>query len=172
MRFTKYDDQGGYHWRQYVRGTKYRKHAEYVRKWVLEKNILDVGAGDGLITYLLRAKGIEYEPTAVKIAQTLGVDVIEGDAYALPFADNSFEAVTMIDVLEHFERPVDAVREAMRVASVLYIATPERGMVNDPFHYQEWTRDELPQFFLDLGYSVNSIEVIPEHKSMYLRVVR
>jgi 2-polyprenyl-3-methyl-5-hydroxy-6-metoxy-1,4-benzoquinol methylase len=170
MRFTKYDTKGGYHWAQYVRGTKYRKHADKVRKWVTEEKILDVGAGDGLITYLLRAKGIEYEPSAVAIAKAIGVDVEQGDAYALPHADNSFDAVTMIDVLEHFEHPELAVREAFRVAPILYIATPERGMVNDPFHIREWTAEELIRFFQEMGYHLTGqVEIVPEHKSMYAR---
>ena len=57
-----------------------------------------------------------------------GVDVIQGDAYNLPFDDNSFEAVTMIDVLEHFSEPLKALAEARRVAPVLYINTPPKRM--------------------------------------------
>lgn len=173
MRFTKYDTQGAYHWRQYARGTKYKRHVDFIRKWVKEKSILDVGAGDGLITYLLRAEGIEYEDTAVKIAETLGVNVIKGDAYNLPYGDDSFEAVTMIDVIEHFEDAPLALKEASRVAKTLYIATPERGMVNDPFHVQEWLRDELPDYMKLHGWELDGeVTVTPEHKSMYARFNR
>lgn len=170
--FSKYERHKGYHWLQYVRGTKYKRHAAYVKRWVIEKNILDVGAGDGLITYLLRAKGIEYEPSAVAIAQAIGVDVIQGDAYNLPFEDDSFDAVTMIDVIEHLEKPQDALREAFRVAPVVYIATPPRGTVNDPFHVQEWLPEEFSKMVLEMGYSHNPIEVVPEHKSFYIRVCK
>ena len=173
MRFTKYDTKGAYHWRDYVRGRKYRKHADYIRKWVTEQNILDVGAGDGLITYLLRAQGIEYEEKAVAIAQAIGVDVEQGNAYELPYEDNSFDAVTMCDVLEHFEYPNMALSEAARVAPVLYITTPERGMVNDPFHVQEWTAPELETFMRDNGwYLTGDINVNYETKSMYGRFER
>jgi SAM-dependent methyltransferase len=132
-----------------------------------------VGAGDGLITYLMGATGIEYEKTAVDIARAIGVDVLHGDAYALPFDDNSFDAVTMIDVIEHFDTPELALKEALRVAPILYIATPERGMVNDPFHVQEWTRQELPIFLTANGWKpTGEVEVVPEHKSMYVRCRR
>ncbi len=171
--FTKYEKQGGYHWAQYVRGSKYRKHANRVRDWVKEKKVLDVGAGDGVITYLLRAEGIEYEQKAVDIAQMMGVDVIKGDAYALPYKNNEFEAVVMVDVLEHFADPVAALKEARRVAPVLYITTPERGMVNDKFHVTEWLRDELPIFMKENGYDLDGeVLVIPEEKNMYARFVR
>ena len=172
MIFSKYADRKAYHWRDYVRGRRYRKQADKVKNWVTEKNILDVGAGDGLITYLLGAKGIEYEPTAVAIAQAIGVDVIQGDAYNLPFDDNSFDAVTMIDVIEHLERPQDALREAFRVAPVLYVATPPRGMVNDPFHVQEWLPEEFSKMVLDMGYSHNPTETVEEFKTFYIRVCK
>jgi SAM-dependent methyltransferase len=170
MRFTKYEKYGAYHWRQYVRGDKYRAHADFIKQWVKEDSILDVGAGDGLITFLLGAKGIEYEEKAVEIAKTIGVDVRQGDAYELPFEDNYFKAVTMIDVIEHFEQPGKALKEAARVAPVLYIATPERGMVHDPFHVQEWTREELPLFMERHGFILDGdIRVDAKCKSMYGR---
>jgi SAM-dependent methyltransferase len=171
IRFTKYEKKGPYHWREYVRGHKYRKHAERVRKWVKEEKILDVGAGDGVITFLLRATGIDNEPTAVHIAQTIGVNVIFGEAYNLPFPDNHFDAVTMIDVLEHFDRPQDAIREAKRVAPILYIATPERQpgrRIRDKFHVQEWTREELVDFMKDNGYELTGeILKVNEGDTMY-----
>jgi len=173
INFTKYEKQGAYHWRQYARGTKYKKHVDYIRKWVTEKKVLDVGAGDGLITYLLGAEGIEYEDKAVEIAKAIGVNVIKGDAYNLPYADDSFDAITMIDVIEHFEDASLALKEASRVAKTLYIATPERGMVNDPFHVQEWLREELPVYMQSRGWELmGEVVVIPEHKSMYAKFTR
>jgi 2-polyprenyl-3-methyl-5-hydroxy-6-metoxy-1,4-benzoquinol methylase len=170
LNFNKYRDQGGYHWRQYVRGTKYRTHANFIKRWVKEKNILDVGAGDGVITYLLRAHGIECEPEAIAIAKAVGVDVVFGDAYNL---SGSYDAVTMCDVLEHFEYPEKALQQVAKVAPVLYITTPERGMVRDPYHVREWTREELPLYMKENGWTLTG-ELIVNHetKSMYGRFVR
>jgi 2-polyprenyl-3-methyl-5-hydroxy-6-metoxy-1,4-benzoquinol methylase len=173
MKFDKYAKHNAYHWRQYVRGDKYRRHADFIKSWVKEKNILDVGAGDGLITYLLGATGLEYEQTAVDIAQTIGVNVIQGDAYALPYEKDSFDAVTMLDVLEHFDTPELALQEARRIAPVLYISTPEIGMVNDPFHVQEWTRESLPMFLKENGWNLDGVVlVVPENKTMYAKFFR
>lgn len=173
MKFTKYEKYGAYHWRQYEKNTKYRFHADKIARWVNEKRILDVGAGDGLITHLLNADGIDNEPEAVRLAQEKGVPVELGDAYNLPYGDDSFEAVTMCDVLEHFDEPERALAEARRVAPVLYITTPERGMVNDPFHVQEWTRDELPTFMEKNGWHIDGdIEVRGTLKCMYARFTR
>ena len=76
-----------------------------------EKNVLDIGAGDGKITSFLNAKGVDNEPIAVKLVQAKGVDVILGSAYDLPYKDEEFDAVFMGDVLEHLEFPRQALQE-------------------------------------------------------------
>lgn len=155
MRFTKYEDKGGYHIRDYIWGRKYRKHVDFIKKWVTEDKTLDIGAGDGVITYLTKSHGIDNEAEAIHIAQTVGFNVHWGDAYDLQFADNSFDACLMIDVIEHFDEPEKALAEARRVAPILYIATPERQPdkpVRDKFHVQEWTRHELAKFMRENGY--------------------
>lgn len=175
MIFSKYAQFGAYHWKQYADGTKYKAHADRVAEWVKEKKVLDVGAGDGLITSLLNAKGIEYELEGVLLAQEKGVDVIQGDAYDLPFEDNSFEAVTMIDVIEHLEDPLKALQEARRVASVLYINTPPKkddGTLTDKFHVQEFSPMGLVQLVESAGYKLDGhVMVYPKEKMMYARFI-
>lgn len=176
MKFTKYD-KGPYHWKQYADvNNKYHAHANRVRDWVTEKNVLDVGAGDGLITQLLGAKGIEYEAEGVRLAQEKGVDVVQGDAYNLPFPDNSFEAVTMIDVIEHLDDPLKALKEARRVAPILYINTPPKkddGTLTDKFHVQEWSPVGLVKLVESAGYLLdNAVIVYPKDKMMYARFTK
>lgn len=174
--FTKYEKMGAYHWKQYAAGGKYKDHADRVKTWVTEEKILDIGAGDGLITSLMGAKGIEYEAEGVRLAQEKGVDVIQGDAYALPFADDSFDAVTMIDVLEHFEYPMEALKEARRVAPVLYVNTPPKkddGTLTDHFHVQEWSPAGLTKIVEAAGYRLDGpITVYPKEKMMYAKFTR
>lgn len=176
MRFTKYEKRKAYHWREYVRGGKYRQHCDFIRGWVLEKKILDIGAGDGLITYLLDATGIDNEPEAIRIADAIGANVALGDAYNLPFPDNSFEAVTMIDVIEHLGDPEKVLIETRRVAPVLYIATPERQddrRVRDRFHVQEWKRDELVDLLKKNNYQLTEeILYVKQGDTLYARFER
>lgn len=175
MEFTKYQTYGAYHWQQYEDGTKYKVHADRVKKWVKEKKVLDIGAGDGLITHLLGAKGIEYDPTGVRLAQEKGVDVIKGDAYNLPFPDKSFEAVTMIDVLEHLDNPEKALKEAKRVAPILYVNTPPKKddeTLTDKFHVQEWSPAGLVEVVEKEGYRLDGhVMVYPKEKMMYARFI-
>ena len=173
MKFLKYQENGGYHYKQYLDGGKFRKHADRIKNWIKEKNILDVGAGDGTITYMLRAKGIDNEMSALAIAKAIGVDVQFGDAYAIPYPDNSFDAILMADVIEHLEDPLKALTEAARVAPVLYITTPPKGMVKDKYHVREWTPDEFPAYMRKRGWELDGeIEVVPEEKNMYARFTR
>jgi len=174
--FTKYEKFGAYHWKQYKDLPKYKSHADRVKEWVKEKNVLDIGAGDGLITSLVGAKGIEYEAEGVRLAQEKGVDVIQGDAYALPYPDNSFEAVMMIDVLEHFDNPQKALQEARRVAPILYVNTPPKkddGTLTDKFHVQEWSPAGLVTMVEAEGYLLEgAVIVYPKEKMMYARFIK
>lgn len=174
-RFTKYEQFGAYHWKQYADGTKYKAHADRVKNWVVEKNILDIGAGDGLITSLLGAQGVEYEPEGVRLAQEKGANVVQGDAYALNYSDDSFDAALMIDVIEHFDDPIAALREAKRVAPVLYVNTPPKkddGTLTDKFHVQEWSPAGLVKLVESVGYKLDGfVSVYPKEKMMYARFV-
>ena len=171
MKFTKYEKRGDYHWRQYEQGHGYKVHADKVKNWVKEKKILDVGAGDGLITYLLGAKGIDNEPTGVMLAQKRGANVVLGDAYSLP--NEEFEAVTMIDVLEHLEFPDKALREARRTAEYLYIVTPVKGRRKGRFHYQEWMPQELKELVEKNSFMLQEMEIVePPANTIYAKFKR
>lgn len=168
--FNKYEKHGAYHWKQYDdKGTKYSRHADRVKSWVTEKNVLDIGAGDGKITSMLDAVGIDSDPVGVKLAQEMGANVILGDACDLPFKDGEFDAAFIGDVLEHLPTPSVALREAWRVITYfLYVSVPEKGTNNDPFHYQEWTPDELKCLVEKEGFTLDGdIFEVPKDKRIY-----
>lgn len=170
MEFTKYHKLGAYHWKMYDdKNTKYSRHADRVKEWVKEKNVLDIGAGDGKITSLLNAKGIDNEPEAVRLAIEKGANVVLGDAYHLPYNDEEFDSVFMGDVLEHFEFPRQVLKEARRVLKeYAYIVTPEKGTNNDKFHYQEWTPEELKELVESEGFKLEGeILVVSKDKRIY-----
>ena len=171
MEFSKYKKLGAYHWAMYEdKNTKYSRHADRVKEWIKEKKVLDVGAGDGKITSMLGAKGIDNEPEAVRLAQGKGANVILGNAYDLPFEDDEYGAVFMGDVLEHLEFPQKALQEAKRVGSYLYLAVPKKGMDNDKFHYQEWTPQELKELVEGEGFILEGeILEVPKDKRDYAK---
>ncbi len=86
-------------------------------------NVLDLGSGDGLMLSLLKGKGIEgrgldISDQGVAKANSRGLvtEVFDFSQKPLPFADASFDAVLMLDILEHLYDPAAVLREAARVA--------------------------------------------------------
>lgn len=88
-------------------------------------SLLDVGCGPGTITVEFaerlapgRVVGLDASAEVITkasafTAPNLGFEV--GDAYHLPFPDDSFDIVHAHQVLQHVARPVDVLRELRRV---------------------------------------------------------
>lgn len=98
-----------------------------------EKSVLDIGCGDGFLLKKLleknkniKALGLDISPVAVEKAKENGVECVLSDiTEKLPFGDNSFESVFLLDVLEHLFQPEPVLQEAVRVASsYVYISVP------------------------------------------------
>lgn len=174
MYFPKYKQSGAYHWKLYDRSVFYRRHIARIKEWVKEKNTLDIGAGDGIITAKLGIIGIDNEPEACKLAMEKGAVVALGDAYKTNFAKETFDSVLMVDVIEHFEFPIEALKEARRILKkYLYIVTPPKDLISgkmDKYHYQEWTPEGLKEMVESLGFKLEGeILIIEKEKSMYAK---
>lgn len=154
--FTKYSKMGAYHWQQYQDfNTKYHRHADRVKEWIKEESVLDIGCGDGKITSMLNATGIDNDAEGIKLAQEHGVNAFLGDAYKLPFGAETFESVFIGDVLEHMERPLQILKEVYRVCrKYLYVAVPIPGMQKDPFHINEPNAQELKLLVETAGFKL------------------
>ena len=95
--------------------------------------VLDVGAGDGVISGPISKMGNEVVsielPTIAAIAHKCGVPLlVANDAEHLAFALNSFDLVIASEVLEHLWNPHNFFNEAYRVLRAdgyLIIETPE-----------------------------------------------
>jgi SAM-dependent methyltransferase len=87
--------------------------------------VLDVGCGLGVHLGHLAERGalvygLEAGPVAARMAAgRLGpkAEVEVGDAHDLPYEDNSFDAVVLVNTLEFTERRAQVVAEAARVAT-------------------------------------------------------
>jgi 2-polyprenyl-6-hydroxyphenyl methylase/3-demethylubiquinone-9 3-methyltransferase len=106
-----------------------RLENEFKTPWVLRQlpaaqRILDIGCGGGFLTLALaahghRCTGLDVDERVFAAAQTRAgqteIEWVVGRAHSLPFADASFDAVCLMDVLEHLNEPGLAVVEAARV---------------------------------------------------------
>ena len=86
--------------------------------------VLDVGCGGGFLSNFLAEKGLavtglDLSKESLEVAQIFdrskSAKYVYGDAYLLPFADQSFEAVTCMDFLEHVSKPDVVLKEIARV---------------------------------------------------------
>ena len=85
-------------------------------------HLLDVATGPGFVAAAAvqrrsSAIGIDFSPGMIAEARRNypGIDFREGDALALDFPDNSFDAVAINFGVLHFEQPDRAIAEAFRV---------------------------------------------------------
>ena len=96
--------------------------------------LLDVGAGPGLMVAAAkrrgwRASGVDLNPWAARYAgERIGVEVRPGTLAAAGLERGRFDAVTMLDLLEHEHDPGETLAEAARVTrpgGLLAILTPD-----------------------------------------------
>jgi SAM-dependent methyltransferase len=73
-----------------------------------EGSVLDIGGGTAHI------KQFRPDVVSIDILKFPGIDAV-ADAHRLPFRDESFAGVVMLDVLHHLERPIEFLKEASRV---------------------------------------------------------
>lgn len=124
-----YDAEAGGRGRNFVRVLR------FLEKTRPEKGrLLDVGAATGILMDLARGRGwtvegVEPSAWAVRTArERYGLEIREGvlETAALPAA--AYDAVTMVDVIEHTARPGDAVARAAEVlkpGGILCVVTPD-----------------------------------------------
>jgi SAM-dependent methyltransferase len=85
------------------------------------KTNLDIGADNGVISYLLRQGGgtwhsADLDTRAVdSIRQLVGQDVHQLDGARTPFADQTFDQVVVVDYLEHVHDDATFARELERI---------------------------------------------------------
>ena len=84
--------------------------------------VLDAGCGTGGLLRRMgtwwpetKREGLDFSPLAVEFARKrVGCNITEGSITALPFAENSFDAIISLDVLCQVEQPQTALREFAR----------------------------------------------------------
>jgi len=118
--------------------------------------ILDAGCGSGRnMVELARSgtvTGVELSHTSVCLARARAAgEVIEGSVLDMPFESSSFDLAVSLDVIEHLEADLDALRELRRVVApggALLLTVPAYGWLwsgHDEInhHYRRYTRRSL-----------------------------
>jgi len=129
--------------------------------------LLEVGAGDGYLLNAARAAGWQVEglelsqPRVARAKEWFGLTLYCCELAALPFAPASFDALSMMQLLEHLHDPRAALKRAgelLRPGGVLILSTP------NVLAYGRKKRDvstwQIPQhlFFFSPRTAVNAVE--------------
>lgn len=99
------------------------------------RRVVDIGCGDGTFTVEVfdaggatGVTGLDPAETAVRVARgKVGdrpINFTVASAFALPYASDSFDVAYLRGVLHHMTRPVEALREALRVATSVVVVEP------------------------------------------------
>jgi 2-polyprenyl-3-methyl-5-hydroxy-6-metoxy-1,4-benzoquinol methylase len=135
--------------------------------------VLDVGCGTGAVLAKLAAEptweceGVDVSEEAVREAAAFAT-AARADAADLPFQAGEFDALLLLDVLEHTDSPRHVLQEARRVTrdgGVLIVSTPNAGSplrivlgkrwhgLADETHVYFFTRFTLEQLLRASGWA-------------------
>ncbi len=111
------------------------------------KTILDVGAWDNTFKKMLECEGFKVVAADTKPHHA---DVLQADSRCLPLKDNTFDAVTALEILEHLDRrTMDGVlRELVRVSrKYIIISVPHREIPLGKDHRQFFDDKKVKTLF-------------------------
>ncbi len=127
--------------------------------------ILDAGCGSGRnMVELARfgtVTGIELSDTSVALARARDAgEVVEGSVLEMPFAENSFDLAVSLDVIEHLEDDLGALRELRRTVAPsgqLLVTVPAyqwlwSGHDEINHHHRRYTRRSLQRVAEQAGW--------------------
>ncbi|MBB6430481.1 class I SAM-dependent methyltransferase [Algisphaera agarilytica] len=169
MPFEKYEERGALVWESYQKADFFRKRAHHLASAAKQccpnegDLLLDVGCGDGFFSHMFAQQGIEVlgidpEPEGVEQSRQMTstqqypgkaprFELGRGDD--IPRENESVDAVTLFDVIEHLANPIVILREISRVlkpGGKALIVTPSwqfGGSSDAVYHGFEYTMEEL-----------------------------
>jgi ubiquinone/menaquinone biosynthesis C-methylase UbiE len=125
-------------------GLDYRRIKNYFKGIKFDRNqkYLDIGCGVGWALKYCKEKGvtpfgIDISKKALKLAKRLSdneLSVVLADGQLLPFDDESFDLVSALGTIEHFDSPSQGLREINRVikkqGEVIIVVPNSYGVLN------------------------------------------
>lgn len=100
--------------------------------------ILDVGAGFGFFMQTAKARGwdvqgIEISDLCIEECEKKGLSIIKGLITELELAENQFDVIVGLEIIEHVCHPKELLQEMhrlLRKGGLLYVTTPNFNAIN------------------------------------------
>lgn len=149
---------------QYIAKSNAQFAVHLAKKYVHGK-LLDIGCGtmsyrkyvEPLVDQYI---GLDYPLTSKMYPAKIQPDIL-ADAKKLPIRKESFDSILMLQVLEHIDDPLTALKEANRVlkkGEYLILSTPFMYPLHDsPNDYFRYTQFALKKLLTDSGFKVINI---------------
>lgn len=165
---------------------KLRKHLPPKSK------ILDIGCGDGSFLQLAKNEfncaGIEISEYLASLAGRIdGVGIRSGNFLNTDFKGETYDAITLISLLEHLDDPLGAVRKCFNLLNrngILLLKTVNYGCINrkikrakwtgfrPPDHVVYFTPRNLSRILEKAGFSKVKVKAWPLNDNMYCDAVK
>jgi len=150
-------------------GRLFTRWFDHVPPWVPGGRLLDLGTGAG--RYLHSMKELGWVTVGLDLDLSLLADVhrsknlemVVGQAEAVPFRQGTFDVVVMRHVLEHLPAPADAlqqIRRVLKVGGLLRVETPNVDSLQARWFASNWFHLDAPRHLV--LYSPNTLEATLE----------
>jgi SAM-dependent methyltransferase len=129
--------------------TRFARTIEFLRAHVPDAfderaAVLDAGAADAVYLRALGKDGIalNVDEAAVDRVRGDGVKAVSGSVHDVPFEDRAFDAVLCLEVIEHLENPIGAMRELARISTGPLVVTIPHMSATRVRPFGDWAGDE------------------------------
>ena len=158
------------HWwfvgRRAILETFLKQIIENRKSKIQNPKLLDVGCGTGanleMLSQFGEVEGVDVSDEALEFCRRKGLTVQKGLAETLPYADETFDITTALDVVEHLDDDIAGLREMYRVTkrggySLIFVpAFMWLWGVQDDIsnHRIRYTRAQIVEKLRQAGYTV------------------
>lgn len=163
--------------KDYARLFKRRKRdiryiSKILSKPLIDIHILDVGCSNGSSVFIaselgLNAEGVEPSEKAVQNGKDRGLNIHLGFLHDVDFASNTFDAITLYEVIEHVTDPIPMLKECHRIlrpGGILLIGTGNTHSWTRLIRKGKWDFFNMSQHGGHISFfSTKSISVLASH---------
>ena len=131
---------------------------------ICPNSLLDVGSGRGVFLFPLLQEfsninitSIDLLDRRVELLKNIkdgginNLEVLKEDICTYNAQDNSFEVVTLLEVLEHIPNVLEAIKNAIRISKKFIVVTVPSKKDNNPEHIHLLTKEKLTNMFNSCG---------------------
>lgn len=146
-----------------------------IQKYVKKGKVLDVGCATGF--FLEAAKKLGYEPFGIELSEyssslaknKFGASVIfHGKLEDCDFSPETFDVITMFDLIEHVRVPAETLALATRLlkpGGIIMITTPDNKSLSKKVMGKKWTHYKKEHFYY---FNLHSLNYIAEKNKLDL----